>query len=98
MTRIRREKHTARCRELNLCRRLGISRERVRELKALDKCDICGVPITGLNHNVDHSHDTNKIRGVLCRSCNLGLGMFDDNIDRLRIAADYIEVEHYAHS
>ena len=40
---------------------------------------------------VDHNHTTGKIRGLLCNSCNRGLGLFKDNITLLRLAANYLE-------
>jgi len=39
---------------------------------------------------VDHCHATNKIRGILCNDCNLGLGKFKDNVDSLRSAIEYL--------
>ncbi|WP_406212558.1 endonuclease VII domain-containing protein [Streptomyces decoyicus] len=51
-------------------------------------CPICLEP--GPRH-VDHDHDTGKVRGVLCFSCNAALGQFKDRPDVLRRAAEYLE-------
>lgn len=40
---------------------------------------------------VDHCHSTGKIRGLLCEGCNTGIGLFKDNPEFLRVAADYLE-------
>lgn len=40
---------------------------------------------------LDHSHDTGRIRGMICRNCNLGVGFFKDTPDLLRTAANYLE-------
>jgi len=39
---------------------------------------------------VDHCHETNRIRGLLCRRCNIGLGMFKDSIRNLKEAINYL--------
>jgi hypothetical protein len=36
---------------------------------------------------VDHRHDSGDIRGLLCFTCNAGLGMFDHGGERLARAA-----------
>ena len=45
----------------------------------------------GEHLHVDHDHDTNAVRALLCHPCNIGLGSFYDNPERLRVAADYLE-------
>jgi recombination endonuclease VII len=41
----------------------------------------------------DHDHLTGRLRGYLCRECNLGLGAFKDSPEKLTSAIQYIE-EH----
>jgi len=41
--------------------------------------------------SVDHCHTTLKIRQLLCSDCNTSLGLMEDDPDRLRRAADYVE-------
>ncbi len=40
---------------------------------------------------VDHSHETDRVRGLLCSPCNLALGMVKDSPDVLRQLASYLE-------
>ena len=40
---------------------------------------------------VDHCHVTGGIRGLLCDTCNSGIGFFDENAASMRAAAEYIE-------
>ena len=55
------------------------------------KCAICGEPFTeDTVVCVDHCHTTNKIRGLLCASCNKGLGMFKDSVSFLFKAIKYL--------
>lgn len=54
-------------------------------------CAICGSPIDNTSP-LDHSHETGKVRGVLCHSCNLLLGhMEKGNAVLLHSAARYLE-------
>lgn len=55
------------------------------------KCAICaGRPSAGKSLHVDHDHATGDIRGLLCSSCNTGIGLFRDNAELLLMAADYL--------
>jgi hypothetical protein len=56
-------------------------------------CAICGVEATELKRelSVDHNHETNKIRGLLCHHCNIGLGNFRDSTTLLSVAIEYLE-------
>lgn len=40
---------------------------------------------------LDHCHVTNVLRGVLCDTCNTGLGMFKENPKFLRRAVEYLK-------
>lgn len=52
------------------------------------KCKICKKEIEDLV--IDHCHQTGKVRGLLCNPCNKGLGFFEDNIESLRSAIEYL--------
>jgi hypothetical protein len=59
-------------------------------------CAICGKSEITTNQYgvtplcVDHCGETHKIRGLLCRKCNLGLGHFNDDIKILESAISYL--------
>src|SRR3990167_1168850 len=47
----------------------------------ITECQICGRGDERLG--VDHDHQTNKVRGYLCKRCNFGLGSFKDSLELL---------------
>ena len=54
-------------------------------------CAICGqIDDNGFSLAVDHCHTTKKVRGLLCANCNRGLGIFNDSIDLLTKAINYL--------
>lgn len=78
-----------------LVRLYGISRADFQRL--LDsqggRCAICRAMPTSRYRGclrVDHDHKTKKVRGLLCDSCNLGLGKFGDSAARPAAAAEYL--------
>ena len=56
-------------------------------------CKICRVKLvlTGFDTVVDHDHITERLRGILCRACNTGLGQFRDNSTILQSAINYLK-------
>lgn len=60
-------------------------------------CAICLKPETEIKRGtlaglaVDHDHVSGLVRGLLCSRCNKGIGLLQDNPDRMRRAALYVE-------
>lgn len=56
-------------------------------------CAICGItkPTTTRKWHIDHDHKSNRVRGILCHSCNLMLGHAKDDVSLLRKAITYLE-------
>jgi len=81
-------------RDLYYRREFGISADDVDVMIAAQgsQCAICGTaPTRFASWNVDHDHETGRIRGMLCSRCNQGVGLFHEDVDRHRAAADYLE-------
>ncbi len=53
-------------------------------------CLICNESF-GKRVHIDHDHSTGRVRGLLCHTCNVGLGHFKDSSALLRKAAEYLE-------
>lgn len=77
-------------RESNLKHRYGITLVDYNEmlLKQNCRCKICDTESSGLV--VDHCHSSGDVRGLLCKNCNVGLGYFKDNPERIEKAAQYL--------
>lgn len=79
----------------------GMSFDDYLEMQAKQRfvCAICEQPERAVNAHslkrkelaIDHCHDTGKVRGLLCSSCNRGLGLFADDPQLLQRAADYLK-------
>ena len=56
-------------------------------------CAICGEHQDSFKIRlaVDHCHNTGKVRGLLCLSCNAGIGNLKDSPTLLKKALNYLE-------
>lgn len=73
--------------------RLGLSYDLIPHIENHSgKCDICqGDPTDRWNTlHIDHCHETGEFRGMLCGKCNKGLGLFNDHVETLQKAQEYL--------
>lgn len=78
----------------NRIRLYGVNHLQYKDLinKCGGLCEICGnKPQKKEDLCVDHDHVTLKIRGLLCKNCNLGLGKFGDSEDSLIKVIEYLK-------
>jgi len=83
-----------------LMRDFGITLEQYNTLakEQNNVCRLCGKTESQIDSrkntqrslSVDHNHVTGKIRGLLCSTCNVGLGMFKDDTNLLHSAINYL--------
>ena len=52
------------------------------------RCQCCGDTKDVLH--LDHNHITDEFRGYICINCNHGLGKFNDSVEKLQKAMDYL--------
>jgi hypothetical protein len=88
------EKQTRANKRYNLKQLYGITIKQFEQMLAAQdyRCAICPRSLKGRGTaHVDHDHRTGRVRGILCTSCNNGLGRFQDSPATLRRAARYLE-------
>jgi hypothetical protein len=71
-------------------RKFNLTDKQYAELMKHDNCEVCGRDITN-KKCIDHCHNTEKIRGVLCNNCNTTLGLVGDNVQVLTELIRYLE-------
>ena len=75
--------------------RYGLTYEQWESMREKENyaCMICGITEDELNKvlDVDHCHESEKVRGVLCNHCNNIIGRAKDNVDLLKAAITYLE-------
>lgn len=74
-------------------RRFGVDQLQFEQMLSLQgfQCAICSCDIDQ-SACVDHNHTTGKVRGLLCKKCNQGLGLFQDQKQLLLNAATYLGI------
>ncbi|HEY9181280.1 MAG TPA: endonuclease domain-containing protein [Candidatus Baltobacteraceae bacterium] len=88
-------------------RKYGISMDRVEILfqQQRESCAICRKHWTACEKSkhsrydavflqylyVDHCHASGKVRGLLCNKCNSAIAMFDERLERLDAAKNYLK-------
>lgn len=73
----------------DLRRLYGLTLKQFEEMSAAQghRCKVCREPAPLV---VDHDHQTNRVRGLLCTPCNRSLGYAKESPARLRALADYL--------
>lgn len=88
-----RAKERERYRWKNIRRNYGLTKEEYLALwdSQQGACGICGDALAGVKVCVDHDHSTGAVRGLLCNPCNMGLGSFKDDLNRLAGAMKWLQ-------
>lgn len=80
-------------RRYNLKKSYGLSEEDYHKMYDSQQgiCPICESHFERWFLGVDHSHETGKIRDLLCQQCNSGLGCYQDSVETMKKAVAYLE-------
>lgn len=55
-------------------------------------CAICNLPMEEKDICIDHCHLTNKVRGLLHRTCNAAIGLLKEDVSILANAITYLNI------
>ena len=89
-------------RERHTKSRYGLSAFAVELLRKLQnyRCKLCGngplvrgVTCGRMSETIDHDHETGRVRGILCGTCNTAIGKLGDNEVGLLRALAYVRGE-----
>lgn len=91
--------YTAQCRRRSLKSKYGLTLEDFSQMLGVQAgcCAGCGCSLNMSENgkadspHVDHDHVSGKVRGILCRNCNVGIGLLGDAPSTLRRLAIYLE-------
>jgi len=67
--------------------KLKLTQREVDVITAPGQCAVCG---STERLCIDHCHDTEKPRGLLCHKCNTALGLLDDDVQRILKLSQYL--------
>lgn len=92
-------KHLRQAKKYKVQRVYGISLEdyEARLVAQKSLCALCHEPMdtdnwnTGRSPALDHDHETREVRQFIHQDCNNGIGKFNDDPLKLRLAAEYLE-------
>lgn len=80
---------------VNIRSRYNLTPEQAEQAVATTHCEICTDPLTEQGGTspmiIDHCHNHDVYRGVICKPCNSALGFARDNTDTLRNMITYLE-------
>lgn len=79
------------------CKRHGISETEFWSIyeEQDGTCPVCDKAVEAEDSAIDHNHNTGKVRGILCKPCNRGIGLLGDNPKTMIRAAAYLQDKGY---
>ena len=93
--RVKKNHNPSRSRRLHLKRKYGLTFAEFDKMltEQNNSCAICKSSVAGGKSNrfmVDHDHETGRVRGLLCKSCNIALGEAKDDLTTLKNMINYL--------